>query len=46
MYLLEDMGVALHGGTSHVTVCPVSVFLAHQPQPGKHDSRFGQLGKQ
>ena len=27
-------------------VCPVSAFVAHQPQPGKHDNRFGQLGKQ
>ena len=27
-------------------VCPVSVFEAHHPQPGKQDQRFGQLGHQ
>ena len=34
------------GGAYGSLVCPVSLFLAHKPQPGNHDNRFGQLGKQ
>ena len=54
-FLLQLLGVGTSQGKLLVlsldssrggAVCPVSVFVAHQPQPGKHDSRFGQLGKQ
>lgn len=34
------------GGAYGNLVCPVSMFVAHKPQPGNHDDRFGQLGKQ
>ena len=38
----QEVGVA----SNKALVCPVSVFTAHKPQPGNHDNRFGQLGKQ
>lgn len=44
--LVDQYGNSFNEGIIDYQVCPVSVFTAHNPQPDRHDNRFGQLGKQ